>query len=236
MNFFTVFTIFTILILGGYLVNSAHAEIDHLVDIEFFQTGLLNTSENEFQISNELNIREFSNGSIIRISGQTVEGFPYITYSKISIDRIDTEGVIFVNGEFTDLLFKDKLIQKQENIEKKDDLAILVEYSSQVYSRSYAFISLKIFDEEKNPLNDYNQKDGVISNVNIKVLVIDGKSQEFFSTNGTSNDSGFYETKFWIPDNYRRDTLTVTIDAENENSESSKILKVSTLGLDPRLK
>jgi hypothetical protein len=232
MNFFTIFTILAILVLGGYSVNSAHAEIDHLVDIEFFQTGVLNTLDNEFQLSNELVIREFSNGNIVRVSGQTVEGFPYITYSKISNDRIDTEGVIFVNGKFTDLLFKDKLIQKQENIEKKDDLAILVQYSSQVYSRTYAFISMKIFDEEKNPLNDYNQKDGRISNVNINVLVIDGRSQEFFSTNGTTNDSGFYETKFWIPDNYRRDTLTVTIDAENENSESSKILKVSTRGVD----
>lgn len=232
MNFFTIFTILAIFVLGGYSVNSAHAEIDHLVDIEFFQTGVLNTLDNEFQLSNELVIREFSNGNIVRVSGQTVEGFPYITYSKISNDRIDTEGVIFVNGKFTDLLFKDKLIQKQENTEKKDDLAILVQYSSQVYSRTYAFISLKIFDEEKNPLNDYNQKDGVISNVNINVLVIDGRSQEFFSTNGTTNDSGFYETKFWIPDNYRRDTLTVTIHAENENSESSKILKVSTRGVD----
>lgn len=232
MNFFTVFTILVILILGGYSVNSAYAEIDHLVDIEFFQTGVLNTSENEFQISNELTIREFSNGNLVRVSGQTVEGFPYITYSKISMDRIDTEGVIFVNGKFTDLLFKDKLIQKQESVEKKDDLAILVQYTSQVYSRTNAFISLKIFDEEKNPLNDYNQKDGLISNVNINVLVIDGTSQEFFSTNGTTNDSGFYETKFWIPDNYRRDTLTVTIDAENGNSESSKILKISTLSVD----
>lgn len=232
MNFFTVFAILFILILGGYSVNSAHAEIDHLVDIEFFQTGELNTSENEFHISNELNIREFSNGSIVRVSGQTVEGFPYITYSKISIDRIDTEGVIFVNGKFTDLLFNDKLIQKQEKTEKKDDLAVSVQYPSQVHSRTYAFISVKIFDEEKNPLNDYNQKDGTISNVNINVLVIDGRSQEFFSTNGTTNDSGFYETKFWIPDNYRRDTLTVTVDAENKNSESSKILKVYTIGVD----
>lgn len=236
MNFFTVFAILIILILGGYSVNSAHAEIDHLVDIEFFQTGELNTSENEFQISNELTIREFSNGSIVRVSGQTVEGFPYITYSKISKDRIDTEGVIFVNGKFTDLLFDDKLIQKQDNIEKKDNLAIIVQYTSHVYSRTYAFISMKIFDEEKNPLNDYNQKDGRISNVNINVLVIDGRSQEFFSTNGTTNDSGFYETKFWIPDNYRRDTFTVTIDAENENSESSKILKMNSMGTDPRLK
>lgn len=232
MNFFTVFAILFILILGGYSVNSAHAEIDHLVDIEFFQTGELNTSENEFQISNELNIREFSNGSIVRVSGQTVEGFPYITYSKISTDRIDTEGVIFVNGKFTDLLFKDELIQKQEKTEKKDDLAVLVQYPSQVHSRAYAFISVKVFDEEINKLDDYNQKDGTISNVNINVLVIDGRSQEFFSTNGTTNDSGFYETKFWIPDNYRRDTLTVTVDAENENSESSKIFKVSTIGVD----
>jgi hypothetical protein len=89
---------------------------------------------------------------------------------------------------------------------------------------------MKIFDEEQNKLNNFDQKDGRIPNVDIKVLVVDGRNQEFFSTNGTTNDKGFFETRFWIPDNYKRDSLTATIVAENENSKSSKILQMYTIG------
>ena len=230
MNFYTILAIFAILALGVFTVNSAFAQVDPLSDIVFLQTGELNTDENQFQISNDIIIREFFNGKIVRVSGHTIEGFPYITYSKILDEKIDTDGIIFINGEFIDLLFEEKLVQQESNIEKKDDLAIVVQYSSHTYSKKYAYITMKIFDEEQNKLNNFNQKDGRIPNVDIKVLVVDGRNQEFFSSNGTTDDKGFFETRFWIPDNYKRDSLTATIDAENENSKSSKILQMYTIG------
>ncbi len=89
---------------------------------------------------------------------------------------------------------------------------------------------MKIFDEEQNKLNNFNQKDGRLQNVNINVLVLDGNNNEFYSSNGTTDEKGFFETRFWIPDNYKRDSLTATIDAEDENSKSSKILQMYTIG------
>ncbi len=230
MNFYTILAIFAILTLGVFTVNSAYAQVDPLSDIVFLQTGKLNTDENQFQISNDIVIREFFNGKIVRVSGHPIEGFPYITYSKILDEKIDTDGIIFINREFIDLLFEEKLVQKESDIEKKDDLAIVVQYSSHTYSKKYAYITMKIFDEEQNKLNNFNQKDGRISNVDINILVVDGRNQEFFSSNGTTDDKGFFETRFWIPDNYKRDSLTATIDAENENSKSSKILQMYTIG------
>jgi len=230
MNFYSILVIFAILTLGVFTLNSTYAQVDPLSDIVFLQTGELNTDENQFQISNDIVIREFFNGKIIRVSGHTIEGFPYITYSKILDEKIETDGIIFINGEFIDLLFEEKLVQQESDIEKKDDLAIVVQYSSHTYSKKYAYITMKIFDEEQNKLNNFNQKDGTIPNVDIKVLVIDGRNQEFFSSNGTTDEKGFFETRFWIPDNYKRDSLTATIDAENENSKSSKILQMYTIG------
>jgi len=230
MNFYTILAIFSILTLGVFTVNSAYAQVDPLSDIVFLQTGELTTDENQFQISNDIVIREFFNGKIVRISGHTIEGFPYITYSKILDEKIETDGIIFINGEFIDLLFEEKLVQQESDIEKKDDLAIVLQYSSHTYSKKYAYISMKIFDEEQNKINNFNQKIGLIPDVNIEILVLDGSNQEFFSTNGTTNPSGFFETQFWIPDNYKRDSLTVTIDAENENSKSSKIFQMYTIG------
>ncbi len=230
MNFYTILVIFAILTLGVFTLNSAFAQVDPLSDIVFLQTGELNTNENQFQISNDITIREFFDGKIVRVSGHTIEGFPYITYSKILNEKIDTDGMIFINGEFVDLLFEENLVQQENNVEKKDDISILVQYTSHVYAKKYAFITMKIFDNESNKFNDFFQQGGRVPNVNMNILILDGSDQEFFSFNGTTNKNGFLETKVWIPDNYKRDTLTVTIDAENENSKSSKILQLFTLG------
>ena len=230
MNFYIITAIFSILILGVFAVNLVSAQVVPLIDITFLQTGELNTSENQFHISNEITIREFFNGNIIRVSGQTIEGFPYITYSKILDDEIDTHGMIFINGQFVKLVFEEKPNQEENEIEKNDDLAILVQYAQQVFSRKFVDISMYIFDKEQNKSNDFYQKDGRLPNTDVRILVLDGNNQKFYSSNGTTNNFGFFETEFWIPDNYKKDTLIVTIDAENEKSKSSKILQIFSLG------
>lgn len=231
MNFNIILVIFVISSLGGYVINEVSAQVDPLIDIGFLQAGKINTDETQFHISNELTIREFFNGNIIRISGQTIEGFPYITYSKILDDKIDTHGMIFIGGKFVDLEWAENDIELNENvIEKKDDLAILIQYTQHVFSKKFANISMYIFDKEQNKLNNFDQKDGRLPNTGIEILVLDGDNQEFYSYNGTTNTFGFFETQFWIPDNYKRDTFTVIIDAENKNSKTSKILQIFTLG------
>ena len=233
MNFFTISIIFVILVIGTLGNNFVYAEIDPLSDIVFLQTGELNTAENQFQISNDITIREFFNGNIIRVSGQTIEGFPYISYSKILDDKIDTRGMIFISGGFIKLMFSEKIIQEETILEKNDDLAILVQYTQRIYSENLAQIDIKIFDKEQNKLNDFYQNYGDISNTNINVVVIDEEDQEFFSSSGKTNQNGLFETEFLIPENSIRQTLTVTITAENENSKSSKILQMFSLGEEP---
>jgi len=221
------------MVLGIFTVNFAFAQVDPLIDIEFLQTGVLNTSENQFHISNEITIREFFNGNIIRVSGQVIEGFPYITYSKILEDKIDTHGMIFIGGKFIDLNFEEKIIQEEEIIEKNDDLAILVQYTQRIYDKSFARIDVKIYDTEQNRLNDFNQNYGFVPNTHIEILVVDEEDQEFYSTDGIINDKEILEIEFYIPENSKRETLTVTINAENENSKSSKILQIFSLGRAP---
>jgi phosphatidate phosphatase APP1 len=67
----------------------------------------------------------------------------------------------------------------------------------------------------------------------IKVMVLDAENKEFYSVNGVTNDKGFFTTEFLIPENSQRQTLTITINAKNENSKSSKILQVFSLGQIP---
>ena len=213
------------MVLGVFTVNFTFAQVDPLIDIEFLQTGVLNTSENRFHISNEITIREFFNGNIIRVSGQVIEGFPYITYSKILEDKIDTHGMIFIAGKFVDLNFEEKIIQEEEIVEKNQDISIVVQYTQKIYENNFARIDVKIYDTGQNKLNDFYQNHGLVPNTNIKGLVIYDEDQEFYSIDGITNDNGLLEIEFFVP-TYTVGEFIVTINAENENSKTSKILQI----------
>ena len=127
----------------------------------------------------------------------------------------------------------EKIIKEETIIEKKDDLKILVQYTQRIYDKDFARIDIKIYDAEQNKLNDFYLNYGFVPNTNIEVVVIDEEDQEFYSTDGIINDKEILEIEFYIPENSKRETLTVTINAENENSKSSKILQIFSLGRAP---
>ena len=216
----------------GLGINSVYAQVDPISDIIFFQTGDIETEENEFSISSDFSIREFFNGDIVRVSGQTIEGFPYITYSKIIDDKINTFGKIFINGEFVKLIFHE-VDNNGETLpeQKKNDLSIIVKYSQRVYSNQDILIQIKTFDPEINTKNDFTQNYGLIPNTNIQVdIVNDGGT--IFTENGKSDETGFYETQFRVPVD-KISTYIMTVKSSNDNSESSKILQIIHAGADP---
>ena len=235
MKFYIVLIISIISGFGSFTLDLASAEIDTLSNIEFMQTGTLYTSESQFQISDYITIREFFNGNIIRVSGQTIEGFSYITYTKVlENDEVNTRGMIFINGEFVNLQFEEKIIQKETSFEKNNDILILTQYTQRVYSKDLVQIEVKIFDEEQNKLNNFYQNYGYVSNASVEIMVSDDEGKEIFSSNGVTTDRGFFEAEFLILDNPKRETLTVTINAENEFSKSTKVLQIFDLGAIPK--
>ena len=125
--------------------------------------------------------------------------------------------------------FEEKIIQEEVIAEKNQDISILVQYTQRIYEKNFARIDIKIYDIEQNRSNDFNLNQGFVTNTNIQVLVVDEENQEFYSTVGITNDKGLLEIEFYIPEK-SRETLTVTINAENENSKTSKILQIFTLG------
>ena len=131
------------------------------------------------------------------------------------------------------LLFEEKQNQKEIDIEKKEDIVILVQYTQRVYSENFAKLEIKIFDSQQNKLNNFYQNYGYVLNADIEIIVMGEDNQEFYSSSGVTNSKGYYETEFWLPENSKRETLTVTINADNENSKSSKILQIFNLGRVP---
>lgn len=55
--------------------------------------------------------------------------------------------------------------------------------------------------------------------------ISDDENQEFYSIDGITNDKGLLEIEFFVPE-FTIGVFTVTINAENENSKTSKILQI----------
>ncbi|HSG83840.1 MAG TPA: hypothetical protein VLA08_04720 [Nitrosopumilus sp.] len=230
MNFYFIAACISVLIIGVSTTDYSFGQIDPLIEIDFLQSGLIYSDTNQFNISNDISIREFFNGNIIRVSGQTIEGFPYITYSKISEEKIDTHGIIFINNQFVKLSFDEKVIGIRESTDKNDDLSLAIQYTQRAHSKQIIFIDVKVFDEKQNNYSNFNQNYGYIPNTNIEIVITDEDNKEVFSSIGITDDKGLFETKYLVPDNSKRETLTISINAENENSSSSKILQAFVLG------
>jgi hypothetical protein len=233
MNFSQFTAIVLLFSLGIIISENAVAQIDPINDIEFIQTGKLFTDRKEFTISNEINIREFFDGKLIKITGYTVEGYSYITYSKITEQHITTRGKIFTDNSFVPLIFKQQRIsqiEKTETKEKLDNVLILTQYTERLYSGQTAKIDVKIFDSNQNKLNNFNQNYGFVPNTDIKVTALDENRQIFSSSAGITNERGFYNTQFFIPKNNQNGIFTIIIDAENDNSKASKTIQIFNLG------
>lgn len=233
MNHYSYLVLIILFSFGIPLLETATAQIDPINDVEFIQTGKLFTDKKEFIISNEINIKEFSDGKIVRIIGYTIEGYPYITYSKIDNQQITTHGKIFTDGKFLSLVFDQQKISQIEKIEKKeklDNITILTQYTERLYSGQTAKIDIKIFDINQNKLNDFNQNYGYLSNTNIKIIVLDKNGQTFSSSDGITNERGFYNIEFFIPKNSQSGTFTIIINAENDNSKSTKTIQIFNRG------
>jgi len=219
-----------LLVLGMGSTQYSFAQSETVNDVEFLQTGIIHTLQNQFNISNEMDIRELINGKIIRISGQTVEGFPYVTYSKILDNSIDTRGSIFIDGKFVSLVFNDVQYEETFEIQKDEKILIITQYTQRIFSEDYLEIDVKIYEKEKNFLNDFNLNYGFVPNTEIKIMILDENGDEFYSSNGITNEKGYFTTKFLMPESDLRQTLSVTITAENENSKTSKMLQIFSLG------
>ena len=61
-----------------------------------------------------------------------------------------------------------KKIEQKINVEKAEDISILVQYTQRIYSEEFVRIDVKIYDKDQNKLNDFNQNYGFISNTDIR--------------------------------------------------------------------
>lgn len=96
----------------GFFVPYTYSQIDVTNQIDFLKTGKIFTNEWQFIISNELTIREFFDGKIIRISRVTTDGYPYIAYSKTINEGLISHGTIYMDKKFAKIDFGKQIKNK----------------------------------------------------------------------------------------------------------------------------
>ena len=161
------------------------------------QTGIISTNNNDYAISQEFEVRIFQNGKIMRLSGLTTTGEQYYFYQKSIGGDIIVRGEIYVNGAFVPIIFKEDLLE-QKTQQPETKLAMAVKLSQYTYSNYQFVISVKVFDAEKNPLSNYNQRDGVLENVFVNVTITD-RFDEFVTTlSGNTDSTGVFQGEYLV--------------------------------------
>jgi len=161
------------------------------------QTGIISTNNQDYAISQEFEVRIFQNGKIMRLSGLTTTGEQYYFYQKSIGDDIIVRGKIYVNGAFVPIILNEDLLE-QKTQQSETKLAMAVKISQYTYSNYQFVISVKVFDAEKNPLSNYNQRDGVLENVFVNVTITD-RFDEFVTTlSGNTDSTGVYQGNYLV--------------------------------------
>jgi len=197
-TFTIVFTAAITILIGGFFTYfDAQSTFGFEENILPLQTGLISTNNQDYAISQEFETRIFQDGKIMRLSGITTTGEQYYLYQKSIGDDIIVKGKIYVNGAFVPIIFKEDLLElKTQQSDTK--LAMAVKISRYTYSNYQFVISVKVFDAEKNPLSNYNQRDGVLENVFVNVTITD-RFDEFVTTiSGNTDSTGVFQGNYLV--------------------------------------
>jgi len=198
----TIFFIASIsLVTGVFLtyfdVQSAFGFEENILPL---QTGIISTNNQDFAISQEFEARIFQNGKILRLSGLTTTGEQYYLYQKIIGDDAIVRGKINVNGVFVPIIFKEEQLE-QKTLQSETKLAMAVKVSQYTYSNYQFVISVKVFDAEKNPSPNYNQRIGVLKNVFVNATITDRFDEFITNLSGNTDSRGVFQGNYLVYEN-----------------------------------
>jgi len=187
------------------------------------QTGIISTNNQDYAISQEFEVRIFQNGKIMRLSGLTTTGEQYYLYQKIVDDDTIVRGKINVNNAFVPIIFKEEFLE-QKTQQSEDKLAMAVKLSQFTYSNYQFVISIKVFDAEKNPSPNYNQRMGVLENVFVNVTITDQFDEYVTTISGNTDSRGVFQGNYLVYENVVDQgeyNVNVTIDDGTSNISQS---------------
>jgi len=226
------------LVLFWFVPQQSYSQVDF--ESTILQTGIISTKNNDYQISNDFEMR-FIGESILRISGTTISGNPYYVYHKLTDDGIIIKGKILIEGKFIPLLYKSDITTKDESdfgtevkptSDQKSTIKplLVVSHDRTVYWGYTYDITTRVFDAVQNPRGNIEQNSGFLPDVNISVEIVDRNGITIKSFEGKTDLNGYYRNSFLIIDNTPIGKYTVNVTADNEGLVETQILDMYVFG------
>lgn len=167
------------------------------------QFGIVSTSSQDYALSQEFEARIIQDGRIMRLSGITTTGEQYYLYQKTVGEDTIVKGKILVNSKFIPIIKSEERFDESftEDSQKLQPITMATLQPQSVYWRQIYTINVKIFEEEKNPSNDYWYKEFLVPNIPILIEINHENGRHLTTIEGITNDDGYFKGQYHVRDN-----------------------------------
>jgi len=177
-----------------------------------FSTGFISTTTTNYLISNQFEVRHIWPGELMRMSGVTVEGYPYYIIHKMNFKDLEISGKILVNGK-TIPIIKNIIVEtppvvveeiKEPILTVEEDpipiKAVILQPQSTYWRDTYN-INIKVFEADQNSRNDYWYRSYLVPDVPIVVDITHENGNHLTTIQGKTDQSGHFEGQHYIVEN-----------------------------------
>jgi hypothetical protein len=168
-----------------------------------FQSGIISTENRDYAISNNFEMRIIQDGRIMRLSGITTTGEIYYVFQKIVDSNTIVKGKILVNDKFIPIIQSRSVVEEKQIVDIKQSMPIkmVISQPHDIYWRQIYTINVKIFEADKNPLNDYWFKEYLVPNIPILIDINHESGRHLTTIEGTTNEDGYFKGQYYVRDN-----------------------------------
>lgn len=191
----------------GFFINFFHSFLQNADASEenllILQTGKIFTSQGEYAVSNNFQTMSFQDGKILRINGITTTGEIFYAYQKTSENNIILNGKILVNNRFIPIIKPTEVFNESgtDETKKSQSIKMVILQPQSTYWRQTYSINVKVFEADKNPLNDYWFKEYLVPNIPILIEINHENGRHLTTINGITNNDGFFKGQYSVRDN-----------------------------------
>jgi hypothetical protein len=168
-----------------------------------FQSGIISTENRDYAISNNFEMRIIQDGRIMRLSGITTTGEIYYVFQKIVDSNTIVKGKILVNDKFIPIIQSRSVVEEKQIVDIKQSMPIkmVISQPHDIYWRQIYTINVKVFEADKNPLNDYWFKEYLVPNIPILIDINHESGRHLTTIEGTTNEDGYFKGQYYVRDN-----------------------------------
>ena len=221
----------------GSLIIFTQTSSYHVFGLEenflVFQRGIISTESKDYVISNTFEMRIIQDGRIMRLNGITTTGESYYVFQKIVDNNPIIKGKILINNKFIPIIQSRSVVEEKQivNFEQSVPFKMVILQPQNVYWRQIYTISVKVFDADKNPLNDYWFKESLVPNVPIFIDINHESGRHLTTIEGITDEDGYFKGQYFVRDNLDwGGKYNVHIVAGDENYNDTKDLTTFIIG------